>query len=156
MGDGVAVTFQPRGCAEFHAGRLGNKNWRRLPPLPVAARHVHHVPGVRPGLTAALVSILDWPDRGLPECLCRGFPIVGSIPPSGIFRPTSPEPLPEVALLGHDAISYVDALESDLRVHPSAAIILEESTKEQDLGLLGSFHSRAFLIISMVSVNGAP
>ena len=95
-------------------------------------------------LTAALVSILDWPDRGLLECLCRGFPIVGSIPPSGIFRPTSPEPLPEVALLGHDPISYVDALESDLRVHPSAAIILEESTKEQDLGLLGSFHSRAF------------
>ena len=141
-------------CAGLDIMRVRNESYaafrslgRALLPIDnvlLAARHVHHVPGFRPALTAALVSILDWPDRGLPECLCRGFPIVGSIPPSGIFRPTSPEPLPEVALLGHDAISYVDALESDLRVHPSAAIILEESTKEQDLGLLGSFHSRAF------------
>eukprot|EP00438_Fugacium_kawagutii_P015703 Skav235326 [mRNA] locus=scaffold520:575870:577966:+ [translate_table: standard] len=107
-------------------------------------RHVHHVRGFRPALVAACVSILRWPDRTLPQCLCEGFPLVGPIPPCGIFRPKPPGPPPDVPLLGSDAKSYVDRLERDLKIHPSATLILEESLKEQDLGLLGPFHSKHY------------
>ena len=93
---------------------------------------------------AACVSILQWPDRGLPMCLCHGFPLIGSIPASGIFRAVEPDPAPTVPLLGRDAELFVDKLEFDLRVHPSSSVILEESLKEQELGLLGPFQSREF------------
>ena len=55
-----------------------------------------------------------------------------------------PQTLPELPLLGADAARYVDQLESDLRVHPSATLILEETCKEQSLGLVGPFQSRSF------------
>ena len=84
---------------------------------------MHHVPGFRPALVAACVSILNWPDRALPTRLCFGFPLVGSIPPSGIFRETLPAAPPETPLLGSDAASYVDRLEGDLTIHPSATLI---------------------------------
>ena len=63
-------------------------------------------------------------------------------PPSGIFRETLPGAFPETPVLGSDAASYVDRLEGDLRIHPSATLILEESIKEQQMGLLGPFQPR--------------
>ena len=110
----------------------------------LAARPVHHVPGMKPALIAFVITLLDWPDKELPQKLVDGFEIVGRIPPSNIFCPVEPQTLPELPLLGADAARYVDQLESDLRVHPSATLILEEACKEQSLGLVGPFQSRSF------------
>ena len=120
---------------------------RALQPLDdwlLQHRHVAHVAGMRPAFVAALVILLRWPDKTLPQCLANGFPLVGPIPPSGIFRPIEPRPEPLVPLLGSDAAAYVDSLEADTRLHPSADIILSESLKEQKLGLLGPFQPRAY------------
>ena len=120
---------------------------RALQPLDdwlLQHRHVAHVAGMRPAFVAALVVLLRWPDKTLPQCLANGFLLVGTIPPSGIFRPIEPRPEPLVPLLGSDAAAYVDSLEADTRLHPSADIILSESLKEQKLGLLGPFQPRAY------------
>ena len=126
----------------FAAFRMLARALKPIDSFLLEQRHVQHVPGFRPALVAACVSILKWPDRSLPTCLCQGFPLVGPIPPSGIFRPTTSGELPEIPLLGVDAASYVDDLEVELRIHPSAILILEESIKEQQIGLLGPFQSR--------------
>ena len=120
---------------------------RALLPLDtelLKLRHVQHVPGFRPALIAACIIALQWPDTALPQCLQHGFPIVGDIPPSNIFRPIEPNTLPVSPLLGVDARDYVNQLESDTRVHPSAALILQESLVEQELGLLGPFQNRGY------------
>ena len=119
---------------------------RALLPLDsvlLRARHVQHVPGFRPALVAACIVALQWPDTALPLCLQHGFPIVGHIPTSNVFRPVEPQVLPATPLLGSDARVYVDELELDKRLHPSAELILRESIAEQELGLLGPFHNRA-------------
>ena len=82
----------------------------------LAARPVHHVPGMKPALIDFMIALLQWPDRDLPRCLVDGFAIVGDVPLSGIFRPVEPdsgEPL--TPLLGNDAEQYVNSLEKDVR-----------------------------------------
>ena len=110
----------------------------------LASRPVHHVDGFRPAMFAAVISILKWPDRELLMKLVQGFELVGDIPKSHIFRPIPSPPQPAVPLLGQDAQRYVDGLEKDLRVHPRADVILQETLKEQSLGLAGPFRDRAF------------
>ena len=65
-------------------------------------------------------------------------------PPKWFFQGTLPGAFPETPLLGSDAATYVDRLEGDLRIHPSATSILEESIKEQQMGLLGPFQPREY------------
>ena len=50
----------------------------------------------RPGFVAVMTILLRWPDRLQAQCLVRGYPIVGQISQTGIFRPVAPrevEPL---------------------------------------------------------------
>ena len=110
----------------------------------LACRPVHHVDGLRPAMFAAVICILKWPDRDLPTKLVRGLELVGDIPGSHIFRPISSPPQSAVPLSGQDSQRYVDGLEKDLRVHPRAEVILEETEKEQSLGLAGPFRDRAY------------
>jgi len=41
----------------------------------------------RPGFVAVLTILLRWPDRLQAQCLVRGYPIVGQIAQTGVFRP---------------------------------------------------------------------
>ena len=41
----------------------------------------------RPGFIAAMTIILHWPDLTQGQNLVSGYPIVGEIEPSGLFRP---------------------------------------------------------------------
>ena len=109
----------------------------------LAQRPVHHVPGMRPLFSALMASILRWPDRTVSRCLVRGFEVVDQIEPSLLYRNIEPKPVPDEPFLGPPAAAFVDALEADGRVHPQAQTILDETVKEQDLGLVGPFLSRA-------------
>ena len=40
-----------------------------------------------PAFVALLTAILRWPDHGQVECFVHGFPIVGEVAFSGVFRP---------------------------------------------------------------------
>ena len=40
-----------------------------------------------PGFVAVLTLLLRWPDRLQAQCLVRGYPIVGQIAQTGVFRP---------------------------------------------------------------------
>lgn len=43
----------------------------------------------RPGFIAAMTVLLRWPDRLQAQCMVLGYPIVGEIEPSGLFRPVA-------------------------------------------------------------------
>ena len=62
---------------------------------------------------------------------------MGPIPTSRVFRPVTPDSQPACAALR-------GCSESDLRIHPSAQVILRETAKKQELGLAGPFRERAF------------
>ena len=47
-------------------------------------------------------------------------------------------------LVGNDAEQYVDSLEKYARLDRSAAIILDETCKEQEFGLIAPFRNRSF------------
>ena len=47
--------------------------------------------GKKPALTAVLAILIRWPDLSLAQQLVQGFPIVGSMPHSGVFRPVRQE-----------------------------------------------------------------
>ena len=67
-----------------------------------------HVP-----LVAALVDALDWPDKLLPAKLMFGSPVVGDLPPSGLFRPTErPASRPASSF---DREAWVEQLEQRMR-----------------------------------------
>ena len=120
-----------------------------LAPLDRGAlrhRPTRHCAGWAPALTAAFVSILDWKDRELPWALVHGFQVVGAIPPSHIHRAVG-DPLHSDAelradLLGENAVSFIDKLEADLRVHQHADGILEATLSEIELGLARPLESK--------------
>ena len=122
---------------------------RPLDQWALAHRPTTHVDGWSPALTAAFVSLLDWPDRELPWCLVQGFQVVGRIPPSGVHKQvdaddTTHEELISL-LLGESAAEFVDELEADTRVHEHAQRILEVTQEEIDLGLSRPLETRASL-----------
>ena len=84
----------------------------------LAQRPIHHVDGMRPLSCALMASILEWPDRTIPNCLVRGFHVVLDVPASGLYRPVEVKPRPEEPFLGDPAAKFVDALEADQRIHP--------------------------------------
>ena len=65
-----------------------NETLRKAQPSPP---NVHAVAGdVNLALLCALVDALDWPDRMMPLNFAKGFPSVGCIPDSGVYRPIEP------------------------------------------------------------------
>ena len=51
------------------------------------ARHAHLLEGVNVALIAAWCDARQWPDIAFVHRFLGGFPIVGDIPDSGLFRP---------------------------------------------------------------------
>lgn len=74
---------------------------RRIEPqLSIADIHEDESHGVHLALLAAILDALAWPDISLLKCLVRGFPIVGMIPDSHVWRPLerpASKPFPEFA-----------------------------------------------------------
>eukprot|EP00971_Amphidinium_carterae_P324358 6445831-Amphidinium_carterae.1 len=96
-----------------------------------------------PVMFAFAVAIFSWVDTSLPQCLLAGFPIVGDMEPSRVHRPVQPkDSLSRDQLLGISAVRFVNQLEANLRVHPHAAIIADETEKEVQLGLASPARSR--------------
>eukprot|EP00973_Karenia_brevis_P059072 8225609-Karenia_brevis.AAC.1 len=89
---------------------------------------------------------MNWPDLGLPSCLVFGFPIVGDILPTGIFRPILPsERTSKDSLLGQAAVTYIDDMCSDTRPHRFARQILEVTQQEIEMGLCSPLVDRHYL-----------
>ena len=62
-------------------------------------------------LMAALTILLRWPDVLQPQCLILGYPIVGAIPSSGVFRALCPGEDPDFTQwLGQAAVTAVDEI----------------------------------------------
>ena len=65
----------------------------------------------RPVTAALLVALLRWPDRDVALHLLVGFPIVGHLSSSGLFRPVTAAPTKSLQdWLGDDAVAAVDRL----------------------------------------------
>ena len=99
----------------------------------------------RPGLMAFLTSLLRWPDWQQPRHLLQGYPIVGELEPSGIFRSiTAREGLPLQEWLGPPAEAAIYRIE---RSPPPrfAERILEATKQEQDKGYCSPFFTKADL-----------
>jgi len=126
------------------------KAWRKivaaLSRLDSFARNQKHTiveafPGLAPMTIAFAIKLLKWPDESLPWCCVNGFPIVGVIPPTGVFRPVDstaehPEPS-EAELLGDNALAWLRELKN---TPPSrdAQAIFDATMKEVGLGLTSS------------------
>ena len=96
----------------------------------------------RPAFLAFLTSLLRWPDRAQPGHFIQGYPIVGDIAPSGVFRSvTSKSELNEKDWLGEAADLAVRRIESSKppRFHEE---ILELTKAEQSKNFCSSFVSK--------------
>lgn len=60
---------------------------RTIPSLALSDVGVDELHCIHYALLAAVLDALQWPDSDLLRCLVRGFPVVGSIPDSGVWRP---------------------------------------------------------------------
>ena len=89
---------------------------------------------------AFLTVLLRWPDT-----LIKGYPIVGTIPASGVFRPIPPKADPDLTgWLGASAQQAVDEIVA--RGPPRFAQEIWEATEsEQKKHFCGPLHSRAFM-----------
>jgi hypothetical protein len=118
---------------------------RKMDTWARAQRPTQALPGMSPVFTAVAVVVLDWVDVTLPYKLVTGFELMGNIGKAGVYRdleqPIVGAPLSE--FYGKQAITFVDSLEADLRVHPCANEILECTLAEQQLCLCSAFLSRA-------------
>lgn len=101
--------------------------------------------GKRPACVAFLTALLRWPDVQQPVQLLLGYPIVGAIEHSGVFR-SVPEAtsLSLAEWLGPSAIAAVDKIERSgpPRFHEE---ILKVTQEEQAKGFRSQFHTRAEL-----------
>lgn len=94
---------------------------------------------------AFLTVLLRWPDTFQAQCLIKGYPIVGTIPASGVFRPIPPKADPDLTgWLGASAQQAVDEIVA--RGPPRFAQEIWEATEsEQKKHFCGPLHSRAFM-----------
>ena len=95
----------------------------------------------RLGFIAAMTIILHWPDLTQGQNLVSGYPIVGEIEPSGLFRPIfakDVEPLDDWLV---DAGQIVDNLMKS-RPPKHAADILEQALAEQRKGFCSPLQTR--------------
>ena len=111
---------------------------RALTPLEEAlsfhrvesAKRVAH--SKKPAFTACLTALLRWPDVAQPQQLLLGYPIIGEIEHSGIFRFVSPKESKDVddwLAEGPMAISRIMASRPPLHVGDIFATTVEEQEK---------------------------
>ena len=95
----------------------------------------------RPGFVAFLTAILRWPDLDQPQQLLLGYPIVGDVQPSGVFRPVLPPAVSTLDAWLQDAQTVVDRIcQSKPPLH--AADILSTTLEEVDKGFCSSLVPR--------------
>ena len=82
-------------------------------------------------------SLRRWPDRRVPFKLIDGLEVVGVIEPSHLFRQVPIKGAPSEDFWGQAAAAYVETLEQDTHVHAEADLIVTETAKEEELGLVG-------------------
>ena len=97
----------------------------------------------RPAFVSCLTALLRWPDTEHGRHLLLGYPIVGEVAPSGVFREVTQTDKCQVdSWLGDPAAEAVDAL---VRSKPPkhADAILKITQEEQRKGFCGPLVSRA-------------
>ena len=67
------------------------------------ARHAHLLQGVNVAFVAAWCDARQWPDVDFVEKFLHGFPIVGNIPDSGLFRPQETPPIVSADTMSPDS-----------------------------------------------------
>ena len=97
------------------------------------ARHV--TSKVHIALLAAMVTLMQWPDRQIAYCFVIGFPTVGLIPASGVYPTRGNEDAPSKDHLIRTAPAYIEKVERELST-PSkwSKEIFEGTQKEMDKG----------------------
>ena len=95
----------------------------------------------RPGFVAVLTLLLRWPDRLQAQCLVRGYPIVGQIAQTGVFRPVPSREVDSLEQWLDNADAVVDALVHS-RPPRHAEDILEQTLAEQAKGFCSQLMSR--------------
>ena len=96
--------------------------WRVLSATQVAATK-------KPAFISAMACLLRWPDLAQGQQLLLGYPIVGDIDPSGVFRSVQPRDAPDLSDWLSDAANVVDQLVSSRPPRFSAEILA--TTKEE-------------------------
>lgn len=98
----------------------------------------------RPGFLAAMTILLRWPDVYQAQNLVRGYPIVGHIAATGVFRTVEPRDIQALDDWLEQADAVVDAL---VRARPPkhAEDILQQTRAEQAKGFCSPFYSRSAL-----------
>lgn len=91
----------------------------------------------RPRFIGVMTVLLRWPDLLQAQCMILGYPIVGEIEPSGLFRPVPAKQVDPLKVWLSDAEQVVDDL---MRSRPPkhAADILEQTMAEQAKGFAPS------------------
>ena len=116
------------------SARLRNLSIRISSLMPPS---VHRISGrVHVALMAAIIDALGWLDTSLPERFVYGFPIVGSIPDSGVYRPIDPgsldDHLARLHLFNSTARTWSRRLHRDLEYRQWVA---SHEAREADLAV---------------------
>ena len=87
-------------------------------------------------LVALLTCLLRWPDHGQASCFVHGFPIVGEVSFSGVFRPLSAGLSDEESVEGWLARDGAQAVRDLMRSSPpkNSQEILRLTLQEQEQG----------------------
>ena len=96
----------------------------------------------RPGFVAVMSILLRWPDLFQAQCMVRGYPIVGEIESSGLFRPVAAKDVAPLDTWLEDAKEKIDAIVHS-RPPLHADDILEQTVAEQHKGFCSKFYSRS-------------
>ncbi len=98
----------------------------------------------RPGFVAALSALLRWPDTHLAAHLVEGFPIIGAIEASGLFRPVAPQPTVDMADWLGDAAEQAVAVLVQSRPPRFSEDILTTTLQEVDKGFCSPLRPQAW------------
>ena len=100
--------------------------------------------GKRPALMACLTVLLRWPDVSQPQQLLHGYPIVGELDHSGIFRTVPGKEMPCLSQWFADGPAAVDRILASRPPLHYEDIYLA-TREEQDKGFCSEFMSRSQL-----------
>ena len=100
---------------------------------------------------AAIAHSIAWPDTGIVECFCAGFPIVGICPPSGVpsfITVTRPEHTPDITTgnAGWNRALH-GRVSSDFKSgrSPHARVLWDKTVKEVESGLCSGPYTLAWM-----------